>query len=112
MAITVDKLSLGTVIMTGGNDGGAGLKNFVTNQTVAAGAFIVMGWGCFGGEILLSVAGGGLTWSIDSHTNGSNSKESAIVSAQAPSGLASGTTITATFQSTAASMTAGRHTCE
>jgi hypothetical protein len=47
---------------------------------------------------LTSVAGGGLSWTVDVQAKATNSNiRQAIASARAPSGLASGTVITATF---------------
>lgn len=60
--------------------------------------FVVVNW--FGVRTLSSVSGGGLTWVVDkSQTNGSD--RVAIASADAPSGLASGTVITATLSGVA-----------
>ncbi len=46
---------------------------------------------------LSSVAGGGLTWTVDFQAKESNNEHLAIASADAPAGLASGTVVTATF---------------
>jgi hypothetical protein len=95
MAIVVDRANAGTAV----DDSGATTIAVNTTQTVAAGGFIVasVGW-WHGSATLSSVGGGGLSWSIA--VQGKNSianPASAIVWAQAPSGLASGTAITATF---------------
>jgi len=97
VAIAIDKASIGT------NATGSGITiGLTTNQTVAASGFIVLSLGWFTAVTLSSVAGGGLSWSIDKQGLGSGGNRNAgIVSAQAPSGLASGTTITATFSSSA-----------
>jgi len=73
---------------------------FTTGATVASGGFIVVAISHFvDTPTLSSFAGGGLTWSIDA--SGANPTASggyiAICSAQAPSGLASGTTLTGTW---------------
>ena len=96
MAIVLDKQNIGTA--TG--DPGSTTIAFTTSQVVASSGFIVLTVGWFdNGATLSSVSGGGLTWTIDKQGKGavSNSQNSAIVSAQAPSGLASSTSITATF---------------
>ena len=46
---------------------------------------------------LTSVSGGGLTWTVDAQVKDSSKYHGAIASASAPTGLASGTVITATF---------------
>jgi hypothetical protein len=46
---------------------------------------------------LASVSGGGLTWTVDAQVKDSSKYHGAIASASAPTGLASGTVITATF---------------
>ncbi len=67
-----------------------------TTHAVAAGSFIVLCVGWFQTATLNSVSGGGLSWSIDKQ--GFNfSNNMAVVSAQAPSGMASGTTLTGTL---------------
>lgn len=96
MAIAPDQADIGH----SGVDSSSGTIAFTTNQNVASGGFIVLdvGWGD-ATKTLSSVSGGGLTWTIDKQgvaANGSNAG-AASVSAQAPSGLASGTTITATY---------------
>jgi hypothetical protein len=75
-----------------------------TANTVASGGFIVMqvDWFVAAGT-LSGVSGGGLTWSIDKQIkNGSVSN--ALVSAQAPSGLAASTVITATLSASSVSL--------
>lgn len=77
---------------------------FTTTSAVAAGGFIVLSVGWFDSAVnLSSVAGGGLTWTVDKQgraAGGPGSSNAALVSAQAPSGLATSTTITATFSGT------------
>jgi hypothetical protein len=46
---------------------------------------------------LTSVSGGGLAWSVDVQTRDAGNNHGAIASAYAPTGLASGVTVTATF---------------
>jgi hypothetical protein len=95
MAIAVENLSIGNNIVS---DGGATTIAFTTNQIVAAGSFIVVCIGWFTSVTLSSVAGGGLSWLIDKQGSGGDASDgNAIVSAQAPAGLASGVTITATL---------------
>lgn len=95
MAIAIDVPNLGTA--TG--DPGSTTIAFTTGSAVASSGFIVLSVGWFATTALSSVSGGGLTWTIDNQGRGpgGNSTSCAVVSAQAPSGLASGTTITATF---------------
>jgi hypothetical protein len=95
MAIAIDRANAGTAA----DDAGSTTIAVNTTLTVAAGGFIVasVGW-WHASATLSSVAGGSLSWSIA--VQGKNSianPASALVWAQAPSGLASGTTITATF---------------
>jgi hypothetical protein len=90
MAWSVDRSSLGTA----SGDAGSTI-DLVTTQSVASGAWIfaVVGWRS--AATLNSLSGGSLTWEIvASHTN---AQSIAIVRAYAPSGLASSTTITATW---------------
>lgn len=93
MAIAVDQANLGSQA----TDGALSSIAFTTSATVAASGFVTVEVFWFSPSVTLSsVSGGGLTWTIDVQT-ASNSSHVAHVSAQAPSGLASGTTITATF---------------
>ena len=101
MAIVIDQLSIGETAA----DSASSTVAFTTNQTVASNGFIVVTvtWINPSGQTLLSVGGGGLTWNIDKQgQTGGTEAPTAIVSAQAPSGLASGTTITATFSASVA----------
>jgi hypothetical protein len=75
---------------------------FNTTSTVAAGGFIIVQVGGFtGSATVLSVANSGtdLGWTINKQGRPASPSADlvAIASAQAPSGLASGTTITATY---------------
>jgi hypothetical protein len=103
MAIVLDKASLGTAVSSSGTT-----VAFTTTQTVASGGFITLAVGWFGVITLSSVAGGSLTWAVDKQAriSGDNGNV-AIVSAQAPSGLASSTTITATFSAGAVDLMIG-----
>lgn len=95
MAVTVDRANIGSA----GIDTSATTIPFTTTQTVAVGALIVLGISWGGNTATLSsVSGGGLTWVIDKQAVGAVGNQGcAVVSAQAPAGLASGTVITATF---------------
>ena len=78
----------------------------VARATVAAAAagaliFCLVGWDDTT-VTLASVAGGGLTWTVHVQALAGANRHVAIASAHAPSGLASATTITATFSATAA----------
>lgn len=102
MAIAVDIANLGS----GGSVTGSSTVAFTTTGTVAAGGFIAVGVGWFsiaGAATLLSVAGGSLSWNPDKQGFAADGSERCvgIASAQAPAGLASGTTITATFSEAA-----------
>jgi hypothetical protein len=57
--------------------------------------FAFVTWNATG--TITSVSGGGLTWTVDRQAQDSADNHGAIVSADAPAGLASGTVITATF---------------
>lgn len=100
MPIAIDQASLGT-----GSPAGTGSTiAFTTSSTVASGGFIVLGVYWWHATVtLLSVAGGGLTWTVDAQgSSGSMLGNVGVVSAQAPAGLASGTTITATLSAATA----------
>lgn len=84
---------IGTVVTVANS----GTQAFNTTVTIPPGAkvWVVVGW--FDAVVTLSsVGGGGLTWTID-HQGKNGSVGIAIVSADAPAGVASGTTITATY---------------
>lgn len=94
MAIALDVANLGTAR----NASGAGDAVSVnTGSAVASNGFIVVCVGWFGTTNLVTgVSGGSLSWTRD--LNGAAaSKGICIASAQAPSGLASGTTITVSW---------------
>lgn len=99
MAIAVDQASIGYTPASGSQTTVA----FNTTATVASGGFIVVcAFFWASGNTFSSVAGGSLTWTIDKqgHSAGPTNPNLCIASAQAPTGLASGTTITATFSAT------------
>jgi hypothetical protein len=91
--IAFDK-NLGTTIM----NVSSGTMKLTTKATAAANtrifAFVV--W-TNASRTLSSVSGGGLTWTVDAQVKNAANFHVAIASANAPSGLASGVTITATF---------------
>jgi hypothetical protein len=109
MAIAVDQLTIGSAAI----DSAASTVAFTTTQPVAADGFVTLDVGAFylsaGTATLLSVADNAashLTWVIDKQTTTVNPGGTgwillAKVSAQAPSGLPSGTTVTATFSASA-----------
>lgn len=106
MAIAVDVANIGTA---DSNSSTTSLA-FNTTATVASNGFIVAqagGW--FTADTLTSVSGGGLTWSVDASGDysGGNPQYVAIASAQAPSGLASGTTLTFNFSGSVQYKTVG-----
>lgn len=75
-------------------------KSLTTNAAVPAGAKIILNVQSYRGTAISSISGGGLTWSIDKQqaaTSGDTGVRAHICSADAPSGLASGTSITVTF---------------
>lgn len=99
MGIAVDQAS----IITFANISGATTIVANTTATVAAGGFIVLsvGWWESTAPTLSTVTNTGsstLSWTVDKQGKHSGANpNSAIVSAQAPSGLTSGATITLTF---------------
>lgn len=96
MSVAIDQANIGTN-NAAGDVASIGLT---TTQNVASSGFIVLtlGW-VTSTTTLSSVSGGGLTWTIDKQGNAASPSGIvvAIVSAQAPSGLASGTSLTASF---------------
>lgn len=108
MAIVIDQTNLGSL----SDNTSSTTAAFTTGATVAAGGFIVVTVTGFINTVpktLASISGGGLTWAIDIQGASTTSADAmcAVCSAQAPSGLASGTTITATFNNSAG----GRSIC-
>jgi hypothetical protein len=75
---------------------------FTTSQTAASNSKIIVFVGMNHASTctLGSVSGGSLTWNVDKDNTalGNNAEAIAVASADAPSGLASSTTITATFK--------------
>lgn len=82
---------------------------FTTTAAVAVGGFIVLEVSWYSGATLNSVAGGGLTWFVAAQGAGTSdvTAHTGIAWAQAPAGLASGTTITATLSATSIDRTIG-----
>lgn len=68
-----------------------------TTAAIAAGSRIILVICYFGTGSVSSVSGGGLTWVVDVDGSPSSDRGLAFASAHAPSGLASGTTITVTY---------------
>lgn len=100
MAIVVDQASLGTPAIDSGSGGTAIV--FTTSNAVASGGFIVLGvmWWDTDVPTITSVTGGSLSWSVDTQGNSGSAPtvpKVGIVSAQAPSGLASSTALTVNF---------------
>lgn len=98
MAIAIDQANAGTAV----NDATGTSLAVSTSQAVASSGFIVVSVGWWDTTVTLSsVSGGGLTWAIAVQgKHPSQNWQQAIAYAQAPSGLASGTTITANFSAT------------
>ncbi len=81
--------------------GGSTVNTHTTTATAAAGSTIILGLRGYSGgtnNAALTVTGGGLTWSVDKtiYLTGGDKDNFFIASAYAPSGLASGSTITMT----------------
>ncbi len=95
-------MPIGTPTTIGTNTNAAGSSGTLTTTAVVpSGALIVLGvgWGQSPARTLSSVSGGSLSWTIDHQQPFSGAIEwgYAVVSAQAPAGLASGTVLTATM---------------
>lgn len=91
MAVTLDQASLGTQAQSGVTS-----SSRTTTANVAAGGMIVALVGNFNASAeTLSMSGGSLTW-VEAHTTTSGSLRLSLFYALAPSGLASGTSITVT----------------
>jgi hypothetical protein len=105
VTIAVDQLTLGSTVQ----DSAGTSVVLTTTAAVASNGFITcfVTWydGVGGAMTLSTVAGGGLTWSIAFQFKAANGANVAIAYAQAPSGLAITTAITATYS---ASVPAGR----
>jgi hypothetical protein len=105
MAVAISKLTIGSAAV----DTALGTVAFTTSVAVPAGDFITLDIGAAytsGTPTVTGISGGSLTWTIDKQASaavvGPNVGLVAKASAQAPAGLASGTTITATFSASAA----------
>lgn len=99
MAIVIDQLNVGQL----GADSSSDTIVLTTTATVAANGFVVLflTWYDAADTITCSGVTGGLTWALDKASIGTPSSMGlAIASAQAPSGLASGATITAQLTGT------------
>ena len=103
MSILVDQANVGEVAA----DTAGSTIVLTTAQPVAVAGFIVLTITCVNPQTISSVAGGGLTWVIDKQGTGGGSSQVGIVSAQAPAGLASSTTITVTLSAS----TGGGRSC-
>lgn len=91
MAIAIDQATIGGMSDLGDKT----TYTLTTTAAVASGGFIVLGFQCVDNPTTITSVtddGPGLTWSIDKTGQASNWSY-AIISAQAPSGMASGTTI-------------------
>lgn len=105
MAITLTTANLGVSLEASGTSTTIAVN---TTGVIASGDFLVACVGFATGETLSSIAGGSLTWSIDKNgIDGGSFAGCAICSAQCPAGLASGTTITATFTGTCSTRSLG-----
>lgn len=103
MAITIDQAAIGTPVALGTSSTTVAIT---TNVTIAAGALIIVTAGCDPPALSVdSCSGGGLTWTKDvgAKQSQASAETAAIFSAPAPSGLASGTTITVTLQAASSS---------
>jgi hypothetical protein len=75
---------------------GGTTMTLTTAGAAAAGSRVFVEWNN-STRTLTSLAGGGLTWTVDFQAKESNNNHLAIASANAPAGLPSGTVLTATF---------------
>lgn len=82
-----------------------------TTSSVAAGRKVIAVVSWYGSQTLSSVSGGGLTWTVHGQTSGSEYKM-AYASADAPAGLASGVTITATLSGSAFARSLNLSSCD
>lgn len=107
MAVTVDKLGICTPVTVGTS--GTTIP-FTTNVVIAANTVIVIAiFGDPPATNLTGVVGGGLTWTVDKIGVSSNASAEfvALCSAVCVAGLASGTTITPTYNVATSSRMAG-----
>lgn len=106
MAITIDHTQIGAPVQV--STAGVATVAITTNVAVASNGLIVLNvFGDPPATLLSSVSGGGLTWTV--HKSGTSAVGDAIGIASAPasSGLASGTTITATLDAATTSKMVG-----
>jgi len=105
MAIALDVANVGR-----GNNGGGGITScsLTTSSAVASGAriFLCLSWQLGGGTPVFSsmTAAGGLTWTLEAQIGDGalgDSSGAALIYADAPAGLASSTTLTASWTGTA-----------
>lgn len=96
MSILIDKPSIGEFSL---DTAGSSIV-MTTDHAVAQFGFISLAVGWVIGPTLTGVSGGGLIWNID-QLGTPGSARLALVSAQAPAGLAAGATITATLSGSA-----------
>lgn len=91
-------MAIGTPTSIGTNSSSSATTNVTTTGAVPAGALVIMliGVGLSSGTSTITASGGGLTWTTDHSQlfSGAIPWYYAIASAQAPSGLASGSTLT------------------
>lgn len=90
-------IAFGAVVGEVHTTGTGTTKILTTTAAVPSGAKIILGVHYFATAAMTGMAGGGLTWSIDRDQLGTSNYRCAVVSADAPSGLASGSSLTATF---------------
>src|SRR4029079_1473739 len=108
-------MPIGTPTTIGTNTLDGDAVTLTTSAAVPSGALAVVcvGWGHDVARTLSSISGGGLTWSIDHQQPFSGAIEwgFAVVSAQAPAGLSSGTVLSTAFSgSIFGSLIAGSYT--
>jgi hypothetical protein len=92
-------IAYGAAIGSVTSAGAGASKAMTTSASVPSGGKIVVGITYYGNFAVSSVSGGSLSWTVDVGQNspGDASFRTAIASADAPSGLSSGSTITANF---------------
>jgi hypothetical protein len=89
--------TFGALIGTAAPSAGSTPFSFNTTAAVPSGGFIELEVSCFGlttaNHATIAVSGGGLTWTVNSRISTNGTWSQALISAPAPSGLASGTAI-------------------
>lgn len=98
MPVAIDVANLGEAAI----DSAGTTIACTTGATAAAGSTIILTGSSIQPVVASSVAGGGLTWSVDKTGNDGVACAAWICSAYAASGLASGTTITVTLSASSA----------